>query len=614
MARKSSARPRPVEWKAPIAVGLVTVLAFLPILANGFVTWDDDRNFLDNPAYRGLDAGHLKWMWTTFHMGHYVPLSWMTLGLDYELWGMDARGYHLTNLVLHAANAIFLYFIARRLLRLAMPARASANGRALAFAAAFAALLFSIHPLRVESVAWATERRDVLSLFFCLATLLAYLKFTDAPAANRKWYWTSIALFLCALLSKATALTLPAVLAILNIYPLNRRDRRAWLELLPFFVLAAATAPLTLVALKPPDQLHTGGKIAVSAYSLAFYLWKTIVPTGLSPLYAMPASVNPFAARYLISYAVVIAVIVAALLVRERWPGVTVAVILFGVVIFPLLGIVQNGPQIAADRYTYHAAPALAILAGAGVLMLLATNAANAVRVGSAVVLALFAVLTWRQSLIWHDPLRFWTYVEHFDQTSSVAHTALGTLALKENRLDDAIGEYRLALKYDSTYAEGYNNLGIALARQGKIAEAATEYRRALVYSPRNRETHNNLGVIDVKLGNYEEALAEYQEAVELDPDYADAHVNWGNLLVRMNRPAEAVQHYSQAVRIDPNNADAYFNWGVALAQTNHLDDAIEAFRRALSINPGYTDARDYLDKALRLRTPDSGSRGTGAR
>lgn len=586
---------------AAATIALITFVAFLPTLHNGFVTWDDDRNFLDNPAYRGLGITQLKWMWTTFHLGHYVPLSWMTLGADYTLWGMDARGYHLTNLLLHCGSTVILYFIALRLIRACIGERANENPAAASLSAATAALLFAVHPLRVESVAWVTERRDVLSLLFMSASLLCYLRFVERD--RRRDYAFSLVLFACALLSKATSLTLPAVMLILNVYPLRRFPaRRVYLEIAPFAVLAAATIPLTLIALAPGVQLPFVSKLAVSAYGLGFYLWKTVLPTGLSPLYAMPKHVDPFAGRYVFAAVAVVAGIVAAWFARRRYPSVATAVAVFLVLITPMLGVVQNGPQIAADRYTYHASPALAILVGGAMFPLFAASGVVIWRlVTGAAVVALMA-LTWRQSGVWHDPERFWSYVLSRDSSSSLAHTMLANMALRDNRLDDAIAHYSASVRLDSTFVDSHDNLGIALARQGRFEEAAREFHAALAINPRDREIHNNLGVADSHLGRFEEAMAEFQAALSIDPTYAEAEINWGNALVSQHRPADAVPHYAAAVRLDPGSADAHLNWGVALAQQGKMVDAAEHFRRVLELDPGNAQAGQYLAAASRKR------------
>src|SRR5436189_5366354 len=208
------------RWLVPVLIALVTFAAFLPTLQNQFVNWDDDDNFLGNPHYRGLAWTNLRWMWTT-HLGHYIPLTWMTLGLDYLLWGMNPLGYHLTSLLLHAANAVVFFFIVRRILTLALPAP-SERGHALTASAGVAALVFAIHPLRVESVAWVTERRDVLSGLFYLLTILMYLRACERGERRRGWYWLSVAAFVCALLSKSMVVNLPVVLLILDVYPLRR--------------------------------------------------------------------------------------------------------------------------------------------------------------------------------------------------------------------------------------------------------------------------------------------------------------------------------------------------------------------------------------------------------
>src|SRR5947207_3352511 len=220
--REPLAGALPQRWVPrliPVLIVLVTVAAFLPTLHNQFVNWDDEENFLDNPHYRGLGWTHLRWMWTT-HLGHYILLTWMTLGLDYLLWGMNPLGYHLTNLLLHAENAVVFFFVVRRILTLALLG-ASERGLALAVSAGFAALVFAIHPLRVESVAWATERRDVLSGLFYFSSILIYAKSRESPNRDRG-YWVAVALFVCALLPKATSMSVPAVLLILHVFPLHR--------------------------------------------------------------------------------------------------------------------------------------------------------------------------------------------------------------------------------------------------------------------------------------------------------------------------------------------------------------------------------------------------------
>jgi len=595
----------------PLAIAAVTVLAFLPVLNNGFVSWDDDKNFVDNPHFRGLGPAQLHWMWTTFHMGHFVPLSWMTLGLDYTLWGLNPLGYHLTNLLLGAANAVLVYAIARRLFEKSGWSRLEGGGRddLITLGATIAALLFALHPLRVESVAWATERRDVLSACFAMASILAYLGAISRERARTR-YWGAVVLFACALLSKATTMTVPAVLAILNVYPLKRLGgasgwwseaaRRVYRELIPFAVLSAGAAALSIVALHPPDQLSFVQKVAVSAYSLAFYTWKTIAPAGLSPLYEMPQHVDPGELRFLLGYATVVGLVVVAWLSRRRAPAVTAALVAFAVISLPMLGVVQNGPQIAADRYTYHAAPALAILGATAFLMLPRPRALISV-LGAAVVLGILATLTWTQTEVWRSPETLWGRVLEVDSASAIAQSGMANVRYKQDRVNEGIAFSERAVALAPEYAEGHNGLGVGLTRKDRAPEAIKEYERALALKPEYDVAENNLGIAFASMGLMDSAVAHYRRCLTLNGDNASAEVNWGNALVRLDSSDAAIPHYERALALQPASADAHVNWGVALARESKYADAAQHFRAALAIDPGNADATAYLERATRL-------------
>src|SRR5205809_6098183 len=552
-------------WLVPALIALVTFAAFLPVLQNQFVDWDDQRNFLDNHHYRGLGWTHLRWMWTT-HLGHYIPLTWMTLGLDYLLWGMNPVGYHLTNLLLHAANAVVFFFVVRRILTLALPSP-SERGHALAVSAGFAALVFAIHPLRVESVAWVTERRDVLSGLFYLLTILLYLRAREREERGRAWYWLSVAAFVCALLSKSMVVNLPVVLLILDVYPLRRLGgavgwlsesaRRVYVEKIPFVLLSAGASAIALMAQLSHDtmvsvvQLGGLGRLADSAYGLSFYLWKMVAPVNLSPLYELPPAVNPWAPPFLLSYGVVVALTAIVLAFRRRVPGLPAAWVAYIVVLLPVLGIFQSGPQIAADRYTYLASLGWAILVSAGVLShwrrrpFLFTGLAACVLFG-------LGILTWNQVQVWRDSEKLWTHALATYPKSSIAENNLGNVRADQSKLAEAIEHYRQALDINPEHASAHYNLGNVLAQQGKLAEASEHHRQAL----------------------------------RLKPDYADAHNNLGNVLAQQGKLAEAIEHYRQALKIKPDFAKAASNLGLALAQQGKLAEVVEHSRRAKDAAP----------------------------
>ena len=603
-------------WLVPAAIVVATALAFLPTLSNGFVSWDDDKNFIDNQHYRGLGPAQLHWMWTTFHLGHYVPLSWMTLGFDYTLWGMNPLGYHLTSLVIHCANAVLVYAVARRLLRATKWSRLEGREDLVTTGAACVALFFAIHPLRVESVAWATERRDVLSGFFLFASLLVYLRAVERD--SWRTYWGAVLLFACALLSKATSMSLPAVLLIINVYPLRRLGgtagwwsstaQRVYREIIPFGVLAAATAVLSIVALKPPDQLGLIDKLAVSAYSLFFYIEKTVVPIGLASLYQMPSPVQPLEARFVVSYLLVACAVLAVWFARRRWPGVVAASLAFFVITLPMLGVVQNGPQLAADRYTYHAAPALALIFAAAYLSLPHPRALVSA-IGLAVIFTTLGALTWIQTEYWHDPESLWTHALAVDETSSIAQSAMANIRFKQDRLDDGIAYSERAVQLAPRYAEAHNDLGVGYSRENRANEAIPEFRLALQIKPDYDEAENNLGIAFSRVGQLDSAIAHFRRALELNPDAFSAEINWGNALVRVNKPADAIPHYQRAVSLKPDNAEAHLDWGVALANQGKYAEAADQFRAVLSLDPGNADAQAYLDRANRLLRETSPSR-----
>jgi len=607
-----------VHWLVPVLIALVTFAAFLPALHNQFVNWDDDENLLNNPRYRGLGWTQLRWMWTT-HMGHYIPLTWMTFGLDYLLWGMNPLGYHLTSLLLHAANAVVFFFIVRRLLTRALSSP-SERGYALAVCAGVAALVFAIHPLRVESVAWVTERRDVLSGLFYLVTILLYLRACERGERGRRGYWLSVTAFALALLSKSMVVNLPVVLLTLDVYPLRRLGgavgwrsesaRRVYVEKIPFVLLAAAASAIALMAQLSHDtmvsvvRLSALGRLAVSVYGVSFYLWKTVAPVNLSPLYELPPTVNPWAPPFLLSYGLVLAITAIVLALRRRVPGLPAAWVAYIVVLLPVLGIFQSGPQIAADRYTYLAGLGWAIFVGAGLLSCWRSSRRSKTGTPAAWLLAGLAlcvvvglgVLTWNQAQVWHDSQKLWTHALAIDPQSSLAANNLGIVLAQQA---EAIEHFEQALRIKPDYADAHNNLGAALVQRGKLAEAIEHLQQALKIRPGNADAHYNWGVALAQQGKPAEAIEHFEQALKINPHGADAHSHWGVALAQQGRLAEAIEHFEQAAQINPHDADAHYHWGVALAQQGKAPEAVEHYRQALEIKPDYAEALNNWGLAL---------------
>ncbi len=632
---------------APALVGLATLLVFLPALGNQFVNWDDEVNLVSNPQFRGLGWDQLRWMFSNSLGGHYIPVTWLSFALDYVLWGMRPAGYHATSVVLHTANAILFYFVARRLLHAAV----QADGRSVILGATVAALLFSLHPLRVESVAWATERRDVLMGFFTLLCVLAYLRAVErggAGALHRGWQWTAVGLFGLALLSKSVVVGLPVVLLLLDVYPLRRsRGRseagpgtsgertllRLAIEKTPFVALAAAVAAVTLTVgaghrlMTSLEALGVLQRLAISAYALTFYLWKTVAPWPLSPLYTLFHPVLPWSLTYVTPAAFVVLVTLAAILGYRRWPAGLIAWATYIVLLAPVVGVLHNGAQIAADRYTYLSCAPWAILGGAGVAWCrhaalrrkLSPPMWTVVMGAAALVIVIFAGLTIRQVAVWRDSVSLWTHAASVEPASDIPIFYLGWALTDAGRFDEARAHFERALRrvpdrLPDLKAQLDLHLGIVEQRAGRPVAAERYFREALVQDPTHAVALIRLGTVLLEQGRETEAEAAWRRAVDAEARWnryqlwelgqaieqvpmarASARgqlaLTLGALLQREAELGYAEDQYRLATALLPDNANAWNNLGVAYALRGSMKPALDAFLRALQLKPGDSQA-----------------------
>jgi protein O-mannosyl-transferase len=561
------------------AVVLATIAIFSPALWNAFVAWDDEVLFTTNPHYRGLGAPQLRWMFTTILMGHYVPVTWLSHGLDYVIWGMDPAGYHLTNIVVHAVNAALFYFVAYRLLA----AASSFGALGLHFGAAVSALVFALHPLRAESVAWVTERRDVLSGCFFLLTILCYLRARDAEGSVRvRRHVAACAFYVLAMLSKSMVMTLPAVLILLDVYPFRRLGptMRSWLtpevwrEKAPYIALGALAAMLGYYAQAANAFINTAGDIpwtarpALVLFGLWFYASKTFLPIGLSPLYELPPSISIFGPRFIVPVIGVPVVTTLLLLLRRRWPAGLTVLVSYAILIAPVVGIVHSGYQMAHDRYGYLACLGWALLVGGGAGWLLTAGARRLIepriaRIAAAAFVAwtmALGLLTWQQVQVWRNTSTLW--------------------------------EYALDAEPDCTVCL-YNH-GALLYNIGQAGAAKERFARIMAVRPDRARTRANLALAHAGLGDLESAVAEYRMLLAQVPDDVEAHNNLGAVLLSLGRAQEAARAFRLAMRFE-DSPIFRANLALALLDVNALSDALTEAEIAVTRKPDLVQGRYVL-------------------
>lgn len=640
------------RWMIPSLVAAATLAAFLPALGNKFVNWDDLANLTANPHYRGLGWTNLKWMFTTLHLGPYQPLCWLSFAADYLIWGLNPAGYHLTNLLLHAANAVLFYAISARLLSLAAGAAPDDGQECLRrWTAGLAALLFAIHPLRVESVAWVMGRKDVLSGFFYLCAVYAYLRrHADSSSSGQGWQALCWGTFALALLSRSLTVTLPAAFIILDIYPLRRLPgqarqwfsgayRRVWLEKLAFLVLVLPITAAGYLGQRQAGAVFSEGFAAHCAkalFRLAFYVWKTLWPWNLCP-YESPVSFNPYAWPCLLSATAVATITLAAFLSRRRWPAGLAAWSFYALTLAPVLGLVSFGAQLVADRYSYLAClpwPLLAAAGGLGLWRRAGPRRRKALGLGTGLLIAALMALTLRQTAVWHDSETLWRHVLSIRPRTGFAHNDLGLVLAQQGRYDEAVthyreavtinpadayahtnwantlcglgrpqealDHYRLALSIDPGFAPAHYNLGSLLAQHGRLEAAIPELRRAVELAPDLSEAWNSLGVSLADAGRLDEAVAAYGRATRLDASAPDAWNNQCNAMQRLGRWAESEGLCREALRLKPAFAQAHYNLGNTLYMQGRLAEAASHFSQAITLLPGFSEAYNSLGVVLR--------------
>ena len=614
-----------------LLLALVTLLVYLPVARDGFVVvYDDDSYVTENRAVQnGLTWAGVQWAFTTGHASNWHPLTWLSHMTDCELFGLNAGAHHSVNALFHAANALLLLLLLLRLTGELWPA-------------AFVAALFAWHPLHVESVAWIAERKDVLSTFFALLTLLAYTRYaqggtrdlcqgtrtdtTLSPATRHpsRFYWLALFFFALGLMSKPMLVTLPFVMLLLDYWPLRRIPdfefripnlTRLVLGKWPFFLLAVVSCVVTFLvqchgeAVLSLQRFPLNLRIENSLTAYAHYLLKTFWPVNLAVIYPLPREISWFAVAA--AAAVLIFLSAAVWRARKRSPCLPVGWFWFLGTLVPVIGLVQVGGAALADRYTYFPLMGVFIAVAFGVRDLINRFRFPkiAVTVAAVLILAGCVVLTENQLRYWHDSKSLFIRSLAVTKDNDSAHLNLGAIFHDEGRLDEALAEYREAARLSPGYFSVHNSLGSVLAAMSRPEEALAEYRLALRLKPNVPALHNGTGIVLVELGRFDEAMNEFAEAARLDPGYPWSYFQMGRTLLGQGRDAGAIDEFRTALRIDPNNFQilAYVTCVLAADEKPEVRDGQTALMYAARANVLSDGTQPYVLDALGMACAETG-------
>jgi tetratricopeptide (TPR) repeat protein len=606
----SGPAPRRFPWIWP-AVFLLAVAAYLPAIRGGFI-WDDAAHVTkpDLQSMRGLGR-----IW--FEIGatqQYYPVLHSAFWLEHQCWGDATTGYHLLNVVLHATAACLFILILRRL---AVPG------------AWLAGMIFALHPVCAESVAWIAEQKNTLSTVFYLLAAWAYLRWRrDGRAAPHRWYWLGIALFALALLTKSVTATLPAALLVVLWWDQGalawRRDVR---PLVPWLALGAAAGLFTswverqyIGARGAEFDLTVAQRCLLAGRAAWFYLGKLLWPSNLIFIYPR-WTVDATGWRYYLYPLLAVAAVLAFWLIatgrvrvpaggRARRAPLAVALIFLGS-LFPALGVVNVYPFVfsyVADHFQYLAS--LGVITGAaaawgswqsrtGTPGAIFGRRAGLPAIAAAVLLVVLGTLTWRQARIYRDPATLYAATIDRNPGCWLAHDELGNLLLQGGRVEEAMAHYREALRIKPDFAQAHNNLGTVLLRQGRASEAIAQFQEALRLRPDATEVHTNLGNAYFDLGQASEAAAHYRETLRLNPRSAEAHNGLGATLLHTGDNAGAIAHFEASLKLKPDNPDICYNLGLAEAGAGRLSEAVAQYEEALRLRPGFSEAHCKLANVL---------------
>jgi tetratricopeptide (TPR) repeat protein len=640
---------RPYYISLFLAAAVLAV--YLPVRKYDFVRFDDDKYVTKNRNIQsGITEQSIHWAFTSSHASNWHPLTWISHMLDYQVFGLNAGAHHLVNVLLHIVNTLLLFIVFTRMTKAL-------------WASAFIAAVFGLHPLHIESVAWVAERKDVLSTFFWLLTMLTYFYYTEKPDTKR--CLLTLLLFAAGLLAKPMLVTMPFVLLLLDYWPLERMrfDKKVdsenkeqncmqstavkqsffplVMEKIPFFILAAISSIVTFIvqkntgAVRSIDVIDIKSRIGNAIVSYIGYICKMFWPSRLAVLYPHPGN-NISTTRIIICGLLLVLITVAVILLSRRKKYLVTGWFWYIGTLVPVIGLVQVGVQAMADRYTYIPMTGILIIIVWGARDLIGSwkYRKEALAVVSVCVLLAMSVKTSIQLKYWQNSMTLFRHTLDVTQDNYIIENNYANLLFDQGQIEKAIEYLNKSLAIEPSSAEVHNNLAAILSKTGKTDEAIIHYRAAIKLKPDSAEPHHNLAIALSKQGKTDEAIKEYYEALRLDPDNVDSLSNLGFELADKGNYGEAVEFYKKALAIEPgniitrgrlglalaglkknseaineflivlkarpNDVEMWCNLGIVLERQDKITEAIEQYRHALQIEPENEKAKNLLQSALK--------------
>jgi len=606
-----------------LLLAAVTLILYWPVQSFDFVNFDDDIYVTDNrQVQRGLSMEGLRWAFTTFHAGNWHPLTWISHMTDVEAYGLDAGGHHRTNALIHAAAALLLYIVLRAM-------TGSLWGSALV------AALFAIHPLHVESVAWVSERKDVLSGFFWILTMGAYTHYAKNPSLRR--YLLVLVSFGMGLLSKPMLVTLPFVLLLLDYWPLKRLagTRTAFdpwvyaggtagragllrliVEKVPLFIVAAAACIVTLIAQREVGALWTLEKmpfeqrIANAFVAYMEYIRKMLWPADLSVLY--PHAGMPPAWKTGLAVTLIASLSYVAVRKAREMPFLLVGWLWYLGTLVPVIGIIQVGSQSMADRYTYLPLVGLFLAAAWGAKSLVEKRPLLKPVVIACVIVALagLPIPSRVQVETWKNSVTLFEQALRMTEVNPLAHHNIGAYYLERNECQKAVPHFLMALEAKKDYPYALSNLGVCTSRGNDPERALRLFDKAIRIEPRFTKARIDRAIYLMRLGRLEEAGMDFLEILKMKPDHEAAHTNLGLIFVQQGKLGDAEAHLREALRVNPRNAEALNNLGLVRMKQGQADEAVASFLKARDFAPGNPVIEANLKTASDKQRKDASGKG----